>query len=88
LLKNVVYKGVNFEAQNALKLTCPSFERRRGRGGDGGDKDGEAPIHISGYATADTVPLHRLHRMLCQQCQQSLQFKVTTKRFGDIENDL
>jgi len=59
--KNLVNKGVNFEAQNALKVTYEHLQfkkipgvippapvkRARGRGG-GGESP---PIHIPGYAT-------------------------------------
>jgi len=68
LLKNVVYKGVNFEAQNAIKhLRAPLISKKfRGlyprtpvlKGGgereeSEGARVGRPPIHISGYATVE-----------------------------------
>ena len=62
--KNLVHKGVNFEAQNALKLTTSTFNLKKFRGytpgpplkgGEGGDPP---PIHIPGYATG-RICLHR-----------------------------
>jgi len=60
LLKNFVHKGVNFEAQNALKLTFEHTSKGGGEGrGEGGEKEGtregRPPIHIPGYATAPST---------------------------------
>jgi len=74
--KNLVHKGVNFEAQNALKRAALISENFRGytsvpplkggsggerrMGGEGGGKGGEPPIHIPGYATASYRRLLRI----------------------------
>jgi len=63
--KNLVHKGVNFEAPNALKLTYDHLliskkfrglyprtpVKRGGREERKGAREGSPPIHISGYAT-------------------------------------
>ena len=62
LLKNLVHKGVNFEAQNALKLRASLISKKNSRGVIPPDynppdpiKRGRGrrgpPIHIPGYAT-------------------------------------
>jgi len=55
LLKNLVHKDVNFEAQNALKLTYE--EGRRGEERKGA-REGSPPIHIPGYATETKTIAH------------------------------
>ena len=65
--KNVIRKGVNFEAQNALKLTYEHLQFKKNPGlytrtpvkrGREGAREGRPPIHFPGYATAHyTTPL-------------------------------